>query len=297
MYAIDEPIEKSFQNIGRIVSTIRRLAPDIIAYLNLFPNEVVEKQPQLVGTSSYTEYLERTFKVINPSILSWDNYAIQYSMDQQDPIKAAYFYDNLLVGREFALNRGIPFWNTIISNQIRPFTTIPSLANLSLQAFTSLAAGVSGIAWFTFMPAMPSASRSYFHTAIDNEGKKSLTWYYLREVNRQVKVLGPVLKKTKSSGVYFSGVHPAKLCIGLPGKIVKSAESDTPLMIGEFRGEDANYIMVVNISLERSTKFELSLNSKAKIEIISAVDGNSYPMMKVRDAWLTAGQGMLLKIS
>ncbi len=294
MYAIDEPIEKSFKNIGRIVSTIKRLAPDIIAYMNLFGNEVVETQPQLVGTASYPEYLERTFREINPSILSWDNYTIQYSMDQQDPIKAAYYYDNLLMGREFALKKEVPFWNTIIANQIRPFTTIPSIANLSIQAFTSLAAGASGLSWFTFLP---STHRDYFHTPVDFDGNKSLTWYYLREVNRQVKVLGPVLLKTKSTGVYFSGTHPAKLCTGLPGRIVKSAESDAPLMIGEFKGKDADYVMVVNISLEKSTKFELNLNNKANIEIISAVDGNSYPMVKVRDEWLTAGQGVLLKIS
>ncbi len=294
MYAIDEPVEGSFKNIGRIVSTIKRLAPDIIAYMNLFGNEVVEKQPQLVGTASYTEYLERTFREINPSILSWDNYTIQYSMDQRDPIKAAYYYDNLLMGREFALKKGIPFWNTIIANQIRPFTTIPSLANLSLQAFTSLAAGVSGLAWFTFLP---STHKDYFHTPVDFDGNRSLTWYYLREVNRQVKVLGPVLLKTKSTGVYFSGTHPAKLCTGLPGRIVKSAESDAPLMIGEFKGDDADYMMVVNISLERSTKFELNLNSDAKIEIISAIDGKTYPMVKVRDEWLNSGQGVLFKIS
>ncbi len=294
MYAIDEPVEGSFKNIGRIVSTIKRLAPDIIAYMNLFGNEVVEKQPQLVGTASYTEYLERTFREINPSILSWDNYTIQYSMDQRDPIKAAYYYDNLLMGREFALKKGIPFWNTIIANQIRPFTTIPSLANLSLQAFTSLAAGVSGLAWFTFLP---STHKDYFHTPVDFDGNRSLTWYYLREVNRQVKVLGPVLLKTKSTGVYFSGTHPAKLCTGLPGRIVKTAKSDAPLMIGEFEGKDADYMMVVNISLERSTKFELSLHSDAKIEIVSAIDGKTYPMVKVRDEWLNTGQGVLFKIS
>jgi len=294
MYAIDEPVEGSFKNIGRIVSTIKRLAPDIIAYMNLFGNEVVEKQPQLVGTASYTEYLERTFREINPSILSWDNYTIQYSMDQRDPIKAAYYYDNLLMGREFALKKGIPFWNTIIANQIRPFTTIPSLANLSLQAFTSLAAGVSGLAWFTFLP---STHKDYFHTPVDFDGNRSLTWYYLREVNRQVKVLGPVLSKTKSTGVYFSGTHPAKLCTGLPGRIVKTAKSDAPLMIGEFEGKDADYMMVVNISLERSTKFELSLHSDAKIEIVSAIDGKTYPMVKVRDEWLNTGQGVLFKIS
>ncbi len=293
MYAIDEPVEGSFENIGRIVSTIKRLAPDIIAYMNLFGNEVVETQPQLVGTASYTEYLERTFREINPSILSWDNYTIQYSMDQRDPIKAAYYYDNLLMGRDFALKKGIPFWNCMIANQIRPYTTIPSIANLSIQAYTSLAAGVSGLSWFTYLP---STHKDYFHTPVDFDGKKSLTWYYLREVNRQMKVLGPVLLKTKSTGVYFSGTHPAKLCTSLPGRIVKSAESDAPLMIGEFKGDDADYIMVVNISLERSTKFELSLNSDAKIEIVSAIDGKTYPMVKVRNEWLNTGQGVLFKI-
>lgn len=295
LYVVDEPIEKSYENIGRAVSIVRRLAPDLIAYVNLFGNEVVSKMGHDLGVRTYPEYLERMVKDINPSILSWDNYNIPYSGDQQDREEAAWYYDNLLMAREFAQKKDLPFWNTItcVTNHKRASEAVPSLANMGLQAFTSLAAGANGIAWYTFLAPLWG---HYWNAPFTKDGRQTLTWFFLREINRQVKMLGPILNKAESTGVYFSGPMPSELCSPLPGRLVKAARPDTPLMIGEFEGEHADYVMVVNLCLDRTIRFKLTFHHPADVNIISSADGERYPMVKRNDEWLTAGQAALLEI-
>ena len=75
------------------------------------------------------------------------------------------------------------------SNQIRPHTPIPSPQNLLLQAYTTLAAGYRGVTWYTFY------SRGYHYAPIDNDGNRTLTYEYLKEVNRQIATLAPILCK------------------------------------------------------------------------------------------------------
>jgi hypothetical protein len=154
-----------------------------------------------------------------------------------------------------ALKNNIPFWNVVSGNQVRPYTTIPSPANLALQAYTSLAAGAGGIRWYTYWKG------GYNYAPIDENEHKTLTWRYLQEVNRQAVMLGAIVKQLKSTGVYFTSPAPEASLPVLPGEYVKSVESEAPMMIGEFLSKDGSrYIMVVNLSLEKSAKFVLKTN-------------------------------------
>jgi hypothetical protein len=68
-------------------------------------------------------------------------------------------------------------------------------------------------------------------------------------------------------------------------------------MIGEFEGAaGARYLMVVNLSLEKSAKFQLKTARPGSFRIISAADGAVLPFDEKEAAWLTAGQGVLLAV-
>ncbi len=82
-----------------------------------------------LGTRTYKEYLEQAATVIKPDMISYDNYMIQYSMDQSDPKRTAQYYSNILDVREVSLKYGIPWWNVASGNQIRHYTVIPTMAN------------------------------------------------------------------------------------------------------------------------------------------------------------------------
>lgn len=140
-------------------------------YINLVTDYAT---PAQLGTNSYREYLDRYVREVRPQLLSQDNYGVQCSQDLRNRARAASYFANLLEVRRAATAAGIPFWPAVSSNQIQSSTTIPSPANLLLQASTSLAAGAQGLTSFT-----EDAGR-YAYAPIDPAGTRTATWSHLR---------------------------------------------------------------------------------------------------------------------
>ena len=70
------------------------------------------------------------------------------------------------------------------------------------------------------------------------------------------------------------------------------------MMIGEFKHENGrDYVMVVNLSLEKSAKFTINTtNQYDEIKIVPSVKRHGeLPPLKP-DHWLVAGQGALIKL-
>ena len=302
-YIVDEPGTPRFAALGKAVAAVRKYAPGKLAYINLFPGYATIGAPDQsqLGAASFTEYLEKFVADVKPQMLSYDDYMVTYSDNFQDAKRAAVYFRDLLEVRRVALKHGIPFWNTVCSNRIRPFTTVPSPANLLLQAYTTLAAGGRGIAWYTYH------QRGYAYAPIDASGKRTDTWQYLQMVNRQVRVIGPVVNRLKSTGVFFTD-PPAEGMAKLPGRIVEAVESRAsikglsdakpPIMVGEFEGEDGHdYVMLVNLSLEKSANVTLrTVKKAASKEVISAQDGSASPIDEENGQWLVPGGGVLIRL-
>ena len=291
-FLADEPGEPDFAALGKVVAAVKKLAPGKLAYVNLFPDYATLGAPDLsqLGTTSYADYLEQYVRQVHPQFLSYDNYRIPYSLDQKKPAIASDYYTNLLEIRRVAMEHDLPFWNIVSSNQITPTASVPSPANLLLQAYTTLASGATGLTWYTYY------SPGYAHAPVDKQGHRTATWSYLKMVNDQVKVLGPLLRPLKSTGVYFTPPQPAPALPKLPGAWVQTIDCPTPLMIGEFvapKGE--RYAMVVNLSLTDSAQFKLTpRNANAPVQQISPVDGALLSPEPGNAFSLVAGQGVLL---
>ena len=145
---------------------------------------------------------------------------VEYSQDLRDRATGASYFRDLLEVRRVALEHGLPFWNIVTCVQIRPNTTTPSPANLLLQGWTTLAAGGRGVSWYKYQ------QKGYLYCPIDTEHGRTATWSYLQMVNRQLKVIGPIVSRLRSVGVYFT--EPAPLDHGpkLPGKLVQKLDAD-----------------------------------------------------------------------
>ncbi len=291
----DEPGASYFPALAKAVQAVKKYAPGKLAYINIYPNYATlgAKDNSQLQTESYEEYLERFVKEVKPQFISYDNYMVLYSQDLEDSVKAARYYNNLMDVRRIAFKNNLPFWNTVSSNQIRPFTTIPSPANLRFQTYTTLTAGGSGVKWYTYY------SRNFYgYAPIDKTDSKSLTWQYLQQVNREIVTLGPIMNRLKSTGVYFTSPPPVDTLPVLSGKLVKSIDSDTHMMVGEFTEIDgSNYIIVVNLSLKKSVNFIIkTVSSHKKTQIVSAVDGSLKEIDPDTGHWLVAGQGILIKL-
>ena len=313
----DEPSALHFPKLAVAVNAVKKYAPGKLATINLYPNYAtlwtMDQVKSQMGTRTYKEYLEKAAEIIKPNILSYDNYMIEFSMDQKDAKKRAKYYRNLLDFREFAHKYNIPWVNAITCNQVRLYTTIPTLSNMLLQAYTSLAAGVDGIRWYTYW------QKDYHYTPIDTYDRKTQTWHYLREVNRLLSILGPIIKTLKSTGVYFTDDFAGDDLPQLPGEHVKKIKCNEPLMVGEFLSKKGNrYIMIVNLSLERSARFIIDTAVKDERlfivntgeqkpyfqEITKSIVKNPKNFSSAQLAlaneyayWLPAGAGVLIKCS
>lgn len=290
-YIMDEPGVEDFPALGKAVAAVKKYAPGKMAYINLYPNYATIGAPDTsqLGTANYTEYLERFVSEVKPQFISYDNYMVQMSGDLTNKAKASRYFSNLLEVRRVAQKHRLPFLNIVTSNQIRPFSTPPSPANLLYQAYTTLAAGYRGVTWFTYY------QNGYVHGPIDADNRKTLTWHWLKEVNREIATLAPVMSRLTSTGVYFSAPAPFEKLPLLPGKLVESVSCPESLMIGEFKHQvGGSYVMIVNLSLERSARFNLKTHHST-MQIVSAADGLKTPFNK-DGQWLVAGQGILLAL-
>lgn len=297
-FIMDEPSALDFPALGKAVKALKNYAPDKLAYINLFPNyatlSTLDQINSQLGTTSYKEYLERYVNEVKPDFISYDNYMVQYSRDLNDQSRAKSYFDNLLDVREVGLKNNLPYWIIVSSHQIRNYTTIPSLSNMLFQAYTALAAGYTGVTWYQFK------QNGYNYSPIDSEGNITTTWYYLREVNRQILEVGNILNKFKSKSVYFTApIYNTKL--EKPAEtIIKTIECDEPLMVGEFESESGEHcVLLVNISMKKSVSFSLSLeNNNQKIyRIAPDIDNLRKNLNDLKtNIWLTPGSGVLVKI-
>jgi hypothetical protein len=295
-FLMDEPGVRYFPALAKAVAAVKKLAPGKLAYINLYPNYATLGAPDLsqLGTDSYSDYLERYVKEVKPQFISYDNYQTEFSQDLQDAAKAALYFTNLLEVRRVALEHKLPFWNIVSSNQIRPETTIPSPANLLMQAYTTLAAGGRGLTWYTYY------AKRYRYSPINDDLNRTATWSYLKMVNEQVKVIGPMMNRLSSTGVYFTSPAVADSLPKLPGKWVQSIDSSpaASAMVGEFTdGADGKYVMLVNLNLERSARFVIkTVTPYPSAKVVSPADGSLSALGPEQTLWLTAGQGMLIRL-
>lgn len=302
-FIMDEPGVKAFPALAKAVKAVKKYAPGKLAYINLYPSYATVGAPDKsqLGTATYTEYLERFVNEVRPQFLSYDNYMVELSDDMEDPRKAAIYYADLLEVRRVAQKYGLPFWNVVSCNQIRKQTTIPSPANLAFQAYTTLAAGGRGVSWFKYYQG------PYAYAPIDQAGDKTVTWRYLQTVNRQVWVLGPILNRLTSTGVFFSSPPTVEGLPLLPGRVVERVQSvasprgfsryEPPIMIGEFQGENHDYVMLVNLSLERSANIKIQTRKGYKSkQFLSAEDARVVPFDEQNGLWLAAGHGVLIRL-
>jgi hypothetical protein len=290
----DEPSASEFSALGKAVQHVKRLAPGKLAYINLFPDYAIAgaKDISQLEAASYDDYLAKYVEIVKPQFISYDNYQIQYSNDQSVTATAASYYRNLLAVRKCAMENKLPFWNIVASSRIIPQAPPPSPASLQLQAFTTLAAGAQGLTWYTYY------SHGYDYSAVTTSATRTATWNYVRMVNDQIRAIAPVMRKLTSTGIYFTRPFPAEGLTDLPGKSVEKLGGDSPLMVGEFDGPSGEkYAMAVNLSLSKSTKLKPAANAPfTSVRYFSTADASLCALPKDGALWLTAGQGVLLKL-
>jgi len=283
-YLKDEPRAVDFPGLATACAMLRETAPGKWPYVNLFPNYANLGQ---LAARDYDDYVERFITLCRPMFLSYDHYALM----EHEPLRHGY-WQNLEAMRAMSLKHGIPFWNIVLS--VAHFNyRVPTQADLRFEAFSTLAYGGRGLAYFTyFAPAVGN----YRMAPVDQFGNETPTWYSMQNVNLQVQKLAPTLLKLTSTRVYHLGTVPED-CQGPPeGSLVKSLPGGD-FLVGEFDHEDGSkYIMIVNKHVSDSFHCAPSYSiPTTKVQMVSPYSGNLVDFGG-EHMWLAAGQGALLRV-
>lgn len=282
-YLRDEPTAAWFPGLEKVASAIREFAPGKWPYINLFPDYADNSQ---LGTTNYADYLDRFVTTCHPRIISYDNYSL---MD--DGLIRGSYWTNLEAVRNACKKHGVEFWNIVLAVAHFNYRE-PTAADLRFEAYTTLAYGGRGLAYFTyFAPAVGN----YRGAAIDQFGNETPTWHNLQNINLQIQKLGPTLLQLQSDDVYHVGDIPSH-CKGPPTNSLVSSISGGNFLVGEFTHQDNScYIMVVNKDLSKSHPCSPQFRKPPRhLQHISPYTGSLTPF-EGEYIWLAPGQGVLLK--
>lgn len=283
-YLRDEPGADMFPGLAKVATLIRELSPGKWPYINLFPDYASSAQ---LGTSNYSEHLERFISTCHPSIISYDN----YSLMDDGSVRESY-WTNLEAVRAACRKHGLEFWNIVLSVAHFSYREL-SAADFRFQVYTTLAHGGRGISYFTYVT--PSTG-NYRMGPIDQFGNQTPIWYFMQHVNLQIQKLAPTLLQLRSDAVYHFGQVPS----GASGPTTNSLVSgvgEGSFLVGEFTHRDgARYLMVVNKDTAKSRHCSLEYRKAPRhVQHVSAYSGALTPFAG-EDLWLAPGGGALLKV-
>ncbi len=313
-YLRDEPGAYYFRALAAAVAAVKKYAPGKLAYINLYPgyaSTIGADADSQLGTYSYREYLERFVQEVKPQLLSYDNYAVEYSDDMVNLNFGYRHFADLLEMRDVALKYDLPFWFIGSSLCILSDSTPPTAARFAYQAYTALAAGAKGLTWFLYYPL------GWKESPIDANGKKSLSWLYMRDVNQQAQAIGKYLTGYRSTNVGLTPLYTKEEAKSLPQfpqepkNVLKNLtyrlstnaadfETQKPkVMVGEFAQNNGENVaaLAVNLNFGRSVKVNFEIPDGYKtVKVVSPLDG-SEEIVSEEDLkagfWIIPGHGKL----
>ena len=243
-----------------------------------------------INRANWNEFHDFTAQV-KPKLLDF----YHYHWDGRRYPERRYIY--LATFRELGVKNGIPIMRCVGGN-------VP-VAQLRQTFYTSLAYGIQG---FHFWPPWMFSINKEGDKPVLKDGKivPRVNVPPLAEVAREIKPLGPVLIKLRSTAVYHTKpVHPEA-----PGAASFPEDhwlqlSGEQMLAGFFKGEDdGDYLMVVNCDAGKER--ETTLSMKAPVTLVERMDKktgkwqavaiNSRDGRVVFKLKLSAGNGELFRV-
>ena len=248
-------------------------------------------------------YVEKDFSIARtvlnkliPSAISMDFYPFEVSKNRMNE-----YYCYIDWFRTLSLEYDVPFWTFVQSAEW--FDRIgdkrlPNSGELRLLVYTNLAYGAKGLWYYTYVS--PRHSKSIKTAILDKNDKPTKLYEIVKNLNREVSALAPILMKLKSMEVVHTGIPPKGLSKFKPNNLISGISGDN-IIIGYFQsGNGSKYIMLVNKLTNNYKNVTLELGQDVKsLLLIDKQTGEECKvnlMNKKYEICLQAGDGMLFKI-
>ncbi len=273
-FITDEPHMDDFDRLGKVVKTIQSLDDEHYCYINLFPNHAEASQ---LGTPDYETHVRTFLDKVPVNLLSFDNYPVI-----RDTVRSTW-YDNLEIIARIAKERGIPF-GAFVRSAVFNKHTMPSIAEMRLQAYSNLAYGAQLIQHFTYW----TPPKEDFNNAPIDSGRRTVVYDMVKTVNREIKDLSGVFMGAEVLAVSHTGKEIPKgtsRLTQLPAPIKHLRASGIGAIVSLLEKGDKQFLAVVNkdfrrvmqldITGERGVKWVQKGNAVVPADI---ADGASYYM-------------------
>jgi hypothetical protein len=249
-YLRDEPAASDFEKLGTWAARIKAADPDHPCYINLFPNYATAGQ---LGAATYQEYLDTFVAKVRVPILSFDHYPVVGGSLRPE------WYENLELVSAAARKSNKPFWAFALAVAHDPYP-VATLEQLRLQVFSNLAYGAQGIEYFTYWTSKSDVWN--FHEApIGLDGKKSVVYDKVRQVNAEIKALSAVFKDAAVSRPGHTGTLPRGTHSYRPEPPVAKVETEgMGAVISHLENGSRHAVVLVNRDFLQPMPFTLTFD-------------------------------------
>lgn len=255
----DEPSKDKLTEFASCIKKIKQADSVHPCYINLLPcyNETMLREN--IKAASYSEYL-REASSTGVSQISFDYYAIR------TPGMRDSWYENLEQVRNESLRSGLPFWGFALSTAHVKYP-IPTIAMLRLQVYSNLAYGAQGIEYFTYWTPKPDNNYDFNNGPIDINGKKTATYYVVKEMNAELSRVAPLFYGSKIISVYHTGNIPTgcSKMTNLPTNIKSlNITGGIGAIVSTMVHDSHRYLVIVNKDYKNRISVKISANSSVK---------------------------------
>lgn len=174
----DEPGTSEFAALKVAAERYKKLLPDKMFYLNLFP---VYATPAQLQCDDYEEYL-REYLTLGQDYLCYDNYPLVGSGS------SARLLDTFLYNFQLAQNASpdVKVWTFLQAMGYGGRKDPDCETDFRIQTSCALAYGVSAIQWFCYYSPQYGGAESFTPAIITLDGKKTEKYEYVKAVNDEL---------------------------------------------------------------------------------------------------------------
>lgn len=239
----DEPNALQFKDLKILHDIYREADSTRMVYINLFPRV----GPEWTKSPDYTRYVEDYVRTVNPAFISFDCYPVHEK--NGEPYVHSMYYPTIGTIAEVAKKSKRPFWAYILLTQHNDYAR-QTKEFIRFQLFCSLAYGAQGFSYFTYTrPDFDWKKKEFHHAPIDDNGKKTKTWYDVKEINNEVKALTPIFLGAEVIDVAHTGItipDKNKRLRDLPKPFRWLSTENEGMVVSHFRNGGKEYLMLVN---------------------------------------------------
>ncbi|MDE7397419.1 MAG: hypothetical protein K2M98_06805, partial [Muribaculum sp.] len=272
-YIRDEPFAQHIDAMSEKCNNVLKYDDTHFLYGNLFAKACNARE---YGFNSWDEYVHTYLESTGISYLSYDIYPVHQRLSTGEVYLMPEFFENLEIANRFCRYYDIPFWAFVhacsctvtYQDYCNP---VPTEEIMRLQAFSNLAYGAQGLAYYPYVTPAPWAENLNYGNGPIAFGtrERTQTWYYCQSINREVQALSWVflgaelINAGHTNAVLPQGCRsltPAMLPAG-----VKSVSSDGAGVCATVLQNDRNlFFMVVNTDVNNAQTVTLATDRKFK---------------------------------